>query len=76
MDPAELEIFHQGLRHAAGTRTGDALDGALVDLGWHDAVAADPRPGVSLLFECQGAANATSSAIDDLLLVALGLEPG
>ena len=76
MDGTELEIFHQGLRQATATRTGDALDAALVDLGWHDAVAADPRTGVSILFDCQGAANATSSAIDDLLLMALGLGSG
>ena len=41
-----------------------ALDAALGDLGWHDALADDPQAAVSLLFELQGEANATSSALD------------
>ena len=55
-------------------RSGAALDAALDDLGWLDALAADRAAAVSVLFECQGAANATSAALDRLLAAALGLE--
>jgi hypothetical protein len=74
MDGAELDLFDRGLRHAAATYTGGALDAALHEMGWRDALAADPRPAVSMLFEHLGAADATSSALDDVLLDALGLE--
>jgi hypothetical protein len=47
------------------------LDAALADLGWADALAADPATAVSVLFEAQGAANATSAALDQVLAAAL-----
>jgi alkylation response protein AidB-like acyl-CoA dehydrogenase len=73
MEQAELEIFRQGLRDAtAAAHTAGDLDAALVDLGWHDALAAEPRTAISVLFDCQGSANATSSALDDVLLATLG----
>jgi hypothetical protein len=72
MERAEREIFGQGLRDATTAHTADDLDAALVDLGWHDALALEPRSAISLLFECQGSANATSSALNDLILATLG----
>ena len=71
MDGEERELFEKGLRHAAANHTGEALDAALVGLGWRDALAADARAAVSHFFELQGAANATSSALDDAVLAAL-----
>jgi hypothetical protein len=71
MDGEERELFDKGLRHAAANHTGEALDAALGELGWRDALAADARAAISLLFELQGAANATSSALDDVVLAAL-----
>ncbi len=76
MEGVELELFDRGVRHATTTCSGAALDDALADLGWRDALAADRRTAVSLLFECQGAANATSSALHHLLTVGLGLAVG
>ncbi len=74
MEGAELELFDRGIRHATDTSSGEALDAALADLGWHDALTADRRAAVSLLFECQGAANASSSALLQLLAAGLGLD--
>jgi alkylation response protein AidB-like acyl-CoA dehydrogenase len=51
---------------------GVALSGALNDLGWRDALEADRPTAVSVLFEYQGAATATSAALDWLLASALG----
>jgi alkylation response protein AidB-like acyl-CoA dehydrogenase len=75
MDGEERELFEKGLRHATANHTGEALDAALAELGWRDALAADPRAAVPLRFELQGAANATSSALDDVVLAALDSAP-
>jgi hypothetical protein len=74
MEGAELDLFDRGVRRATGSASGAALDAALADLGWRDALAEDPRAAVSLLFECQGAAQVTSSALSQLLAVGLGLD--
>lgn len=71
----DRELFERGLAHATAAHTGEALDAALDDLGWADALAADRRTAVSLLFEHQGRACATSSALDRVLALALDLGP-
>jgi alkylation response protein AidB-like acyl-CoA dehydrogenase len=74
MDGDELELFRKSLQGATASLTGPALDAALDELGWADALAVDRRAAVSSLFELQGRANATSSALDRVILSALGLE--
>ena len=74
MDGADLELFERSLRHATENHTGAPLDEALDELGWGDALALDPHAAISILFELQGATNSTSSALDQVLLHALGLE--
>ncbi|MCU1352829.1 MAG: acyl-CoA dehydrogenase domain protein [Acidimicrobiales bacterium] len=76
IDGDDLELFTRSLRHATARTTGPELDAAIDALGWHDARATDPRAAISLLFELQGGANATSSALDRVLLDALGLDGG
>ncbi|HET8618855.1 MAG TPA: acyl-CoA dehydrogenase family protein [Acidimicrobiales bacterium] len=75
MDAGERELFAAGLRQATARHTGPALDDALDDLGWPEALTADPQAAVSLLFEAQGAACATSSALDAVVVAALGVAP-
>jgi Acyl-CoA dehydrogenase, C-terminal domain len=70
---ADLELFTGGVQKATESQSGDGLDAALADLGWVDALEQDRRAAVSVLFECQGSAHATSSALDRVLLGALGL---
>ncbi len=72
MDRSDRELFERSLRHATEHHRGTALDVALDELGWREALVDDPRAAVSVLFELQGAANASSSAIDVLLGLALG----
>ncbi|MGH8995557.1 MAG: acyl-CoA dehydrogenase family protein [Acidimicrobiales bacterium] len=72
MEATELELFERSIRHATETATGEALDMALADLGWVDALGSDPSLAISRLFESQGAANVASSALDYLLDTALG----
>jgi Acyl-CoA dehydrogenase, C-terminal domain len=74
IDGAALELFERSIGHALDRHTGAALDAALAELGWHDALATDQRAAVTTLFTRQGAANATSSALDWLLVSSLGVE--
>lgn len=57
-----------------GADSAEALDGALVEVGWADALADDPRTAVSLLFEQQGRHATTSSALDAVLAHGLGVD--
>jgi hypothetical protein len=66
-------MYEAALQRATAAGSGATLDAALKDLGWRDSLSADPRLAVSLLFESQGTANATSSAVDWLLADALGI---
>ncbi len=72
MDDATHALFADAVDRATASCSGAALDAALADLGWLDALADDPPAAVSVLFEAQGAANAVSSALDLLLAHTLG----
>lgn len=76
IEAPEHELLTRSIDHAVTTHTGLALDAALEALGWREALAADPRAAVSLLFEGQGMAGVNSSALDQLLAHHLGLDPG
>lgn len=73
MDREDLELFERGLDHATGSWTGSALDDALVELGWGEALAAERQAAVATLFELQGRANATSSALAAVVRDGLGV---
>lgn len=75
MDGDQLDLFRLTIGRVAEAASGAALDAQLVEIGWHDALANDPRAAISVLFECQGVAGTTSSALDDVLAGALG-HPG
>jgi hypothetical protein len=70
----DLELFERSLRNATEQHSGDALDTALAELGWHDALSFDPRAAVSRLFELQGEAATTSSALAHVVAFAIGRE--
>jgi hypothetical protein len=76
MDDDDRVLFEGSLRRACESSSGAALDGALDELGWHEALSVDPRSAVSCLFELQGTANVTSSALDAVVGSALGLKTG
>jgi hypothetical protein len=80
MDATSTELLTQSLRRAVRSDGFEAVDAALDAVGWREALLAEGTAGVALefvalLFAEQGAANAASGAIDDLLTAALGLEP-
>ncbi len=74
MDEDDRELFERSVRHATGTQSGGALDLGLKRLGWHEALSVDPRTAISILFELQGTANTTSSALGAVLGSGLGLK--
>jgi hypothetical protein len=70
----DLELFERSLRFATEQHAGEALDAVVAELGWHDALSFDVRAAVSRLFELQGEAGATSSALDHVVAFAIGRE--
>ena len=72
MDREERALFAKGIRHATATASGADLDVALDALGWRDALRLDEPATVATLFEHQGAAGATSSALDAVVAAVLG----
>jgi hypothetical protein len=70
---ADLEIFQRSVGQATSRHSGPALDDALAQTGWHDALEADPYTAIETLFPLQGAANAISSALDHVVASGLGL---
>lgn len=75
MDATELALFAKSLQGAASTSTGAALDAALAELGWGEALAVEPEAAIGALFEAQGSALATSSALSLVVTTALGVDP-
>jgi hypothetical protein len=73
MDAAERELFEGAVRRATASCRDAALDDALAELGWHDALETDRAVGVAVLFEAQGSDNVTSAALDQVLAAALGV---
>ena len=76
MDAATTELLRESIGRAVRAPGTEAVEAALHDLGWREALLAEGTAAVALLFAEQGAANATSGAIDDVLAAALGITPG
>jgi Acyl-CoA dehydrogenase, C-terminal domain len=74
MDAEDRRLFEQALSDVIADHSGAALDKALDEIGWRDALAEDARTAVSILFELQGRANTSSLALDQVLTYALGLD--
>jgi Acyl-CoA dehydrogenase, C-terminal domain len=72
MDRAERSLFAAALRSATSEDTGRALDAALAELGWAEALADDPRAAVELLFENQGRVAHASEALAVVVDAAAG----
>ncbi len=78
MEDEDYRLFEGSLTDAVAQRSGEALDAALDELGWADALIVDRRAAIGLLFRLQGATNVTSSALGRVLAhgVGLGDRPG
>jgi hypothetical protein len=67
MDPADLDLFARSLQHAVALHSGEALDSALLELGWRDALGDDTQTAVATLFALQGSEHTSSSSLDHVL---------
>jgi hypothetical protein len=74
MDTADRAAFERSLRHAVERNDNAALDIALADLGWHEALATDEPEAVAILFELLGSTHRASSALEQVVSASLGLE--
>src|SRR5262245_8052860 len=60
---------------ADALETGADVDAVLARLGWLEMLGDEPGDAIEVVFGALGAANATATALDDVLLSALGMEP-
>lgn len=75
-DAAERSALQEAARAAiAGVRDPHVVDEALRRIGWLELLAAAPSDAIEVVFGVLGATNAAASALDDVLLSALGVEP-
>jgi alkylation response protein AidB-like acyl-CoA dehydrogenase len=76
MDAAERTLLAQTVRDAlAAAPSVDDIDQALAELGWLDMLEAEPIDALDIVFRALGAANAAATALDDVVVRALGLQP-
>jgi hypothetical protein len=73
MDAEQLSAFTSSLRQAA-QRHPDDFDTGLDEVGWREALV-DDSAAARAVFAVQGELNLSSSAVDDVLLHALGQAP-
>jgi hypothetical protein len=73
MDAAERALLDEAVRQTLGAT--DDADGALRELGWREMLREEPVDAVQIVFGALGATNAASTALDDVMLTALGVDP-
>lgn len=74
MDPAERALLEEAVG-AALAGAGTKADVQLADLGWLEMLAAEPRDAIAVVFDALGATNSAATALDDVVVCALGRKP-
>lgn len=69
---SELGLLAEALRKTMEAATGNALDGALADLGWHEMLAEMPDVTVPLVFRLLGETGAHAPVLNDVVLAEAG----
>lgn len=76
IDAAERDLMKETVRAAlAAADPSDAIDDVLAKLGWLELLASEPGDAIEIVFGALGATNRASTALDDVMLAALGIEP-
>lgn len=77
MDAAERELLQTTVDDALAAIADrpDALDTVLADLGWLEMLDDQRLEAVAVVFRSLGAANGMGTALDDVIVSALGIEP-
>jgi len=74
MDAAERTLLEETIA-AALAGSGPTADSILAEVGWLEMLAAEPRDAVGIVFGALGASNIPATALDDVVVSALGVEP-
>jgi hypothetical protein len=79
IDADERALMEETVRSAiAGALAADKgadIDAILAQLGWQEMLRDEPGDAIDIVFTALGAANATATALDDVMLSALGRGP-
>jgi hypothetical protein len=75
MEPAERALLEASVREAIEGSSSTSADDVLARLGWPEMLEAETRDAVAVVFTELGAANATATVLDDVIINALDLEP-
>jgi hypothetical protein len=74
MDAAERGLLEEAVGAALAVAGTDA-DDQLADLGWLEMLAAEPRDAIAVVFNALGVTNGAATALDDVVVSALGGQP-
>lgn len=69
------ETVRGAIADALAADEGADIDAVLVKLGWLEMLGGEPGDAIDIVFGALGAANATATALDDVLSSALGQKP-
>ncbi|WP_063002123.1 acyl-CoA dehydrogenase family protein [Nocardia mikamii] len=72
MDAAEIALLTDSLRATMTGSTGDALDHALLDLGWLDLLTESPDVAIPLVFRLLGETGVHAPVLNDVIAHAAG----
>ncbi len=76
IDAAERALMEETVRAAlAGARGSAAIDEILGQLGWLDMLETEPPDAIDVVFSALGATNGAATALDDVVVSALGGRP-
>jgi hypothetical protein len=78
LETAERALLQATVREAVEhARAGGAraVDAALAELGWLEMLDAEPRDAIDIVFTALGATDTMASALDDVVVSALGTKP-
>ncbi len=76
MDPVERQLLAASVQDALDAADGPgAADAALTGIGWPEMLAAEPHDAVGVVFTALGATNRAATALDDVVISALGVTP-
>ncbi|HEY4402283.1 MAG TPA: acyl-CoA dehydrogenase family protein [Acidimicrobiia bacterium] len=75
MEAADRALLEASVREAIERSSATSADDVLARLGWPEMLQAETRDAVAVVFTELGAANATATVLDDVIVTALGLEP-
>ena len=76
IDAADRASMEETVRAAlAGAEGGATIDEVLEKLGWLEMLEAEPADAIDVVFSALGATNRTATALDDVVLSALGTKP-